>query len=171
MIKDVIGDNNIINCNITRIGPYPIRIMDVGVKLDLSIHDIDLIRFITGQEITEINHNISKVKSTTHEDSATFLCKMTDGTSCTIFNSWLSPFRKRSIEIFTDKNYYDIDLIRLENVKYTLCEGQSFSLDIKSYSGNALQDQLIAFINYIKNGDPHTLCLPREGFRALSYLV
>ena len=38
-------NKRILNCNTVRISPYPKRISDVGVKLDLAIHDIDLIKF------------------------------------------------------------------------------------------------------------------------------
>ena len=33
-----------------RVGPYPARACDVGVVIDLAPHDLDLMRFITGDE-------------------------------------------------------------------------------------------------------------------------
>src|SRR6201988_537603 len=53
-IKRAIKDQHILSIAITRVGPFPPRLANVGVVIDLAVHDIDLIRWFTESEIVEI---------------------------------------------------------------------------------------------------------------------
>ncbi|MBT5924415.1 Gfo/Idh/MocA family oxidoreductase, partial [Candidatus Woesearchaeota archaeon] len=48
-------DNNelgkIFKIDVSRVGPYTKRMNDVGVVVDLAVHDLDIIRYITGSEV------------------------------------------------------------------------------------------------------------------------
>jgi predicted dehydrogenase len=124
--------------------------MDVGVGMDLAIHDIDLARFIT-------ESNIKKTNSVTREGTASYILDM-DQSICSITASWLSPIRERSIKVTTQNAYYDMDLINgtvLENGK------------VIKVSGNALEAELLAFINYIKTDEPGDLALMDDAIKAL----
>src|SRR4029079_2670218 len=46
-IKDAIRHEDILSTAITRVGPFPPRMSNVGVVIDLAVHDIDLIRWFT----------------------------------------------------------------------------------------------------------------------------
>jgi predicted dehydrogenase len=46
-IKRAIKGQNILSIAITRVGPFPPRMSNVGVVIDLAVHDIDLIRWFT----------------------------------------------------------------------------------------------------------------------------
>ena len=46
-IKDAIKGEDILSIAITRVGPFPPRMSNVGVVIDLAVHDIDLIRWFT----------------------------------------------------------------------------------------------------------------------------
>ena len=46
--NDVIGD--IVSASAKRVGPYPPRIKDVGVTIDLAIHDLDVMYYLFGEE-------------------------------------------------------------------------------------------------------------------------
>ena len=162
-------EEKVIHCMITRMSSYPKRITDVGVKLDLGIHDIDLIRLITQSNI-ETCKSLDSTNIGEKEDSAAFMLRMFDGTIATITTSWLTPFRERKFKIITEKSYYEIDLLDLTVNIHTITGDNGYmreSLEVKR--GNALQNQLLAFINYIKTGEYGTLCRLEDGLLALSY--
>src|SRR6266851_1349932 len=46
-IKEAIHGEDILSIAITRVGPFPPRMSNVGVVIDLAVHDIDLIRWLT----------------------------------------------------------------------------------------------------------------------------
>src|SRR5690348_8330881 len=49
-VKRAIKDQDILSIAITRVGPFPPRMSNVGVVIDLAVHDIDLIRWFTDSE-------------------------------------------------------------------------------------------------------------------------
>ena len=170
ILSEELKSQTVINCNITRISPYPSRITDVGIKLDLAIHDIDLLRFITKQEIVSCHCSAVAFKEQ-REDTANFLCKMSGGSTGMIFNSWLSPIKKRNIEILTNQNYYNIDLIRHGHSKYIINGNTTFISNVLNAEGNALENELKSFINYVKTNNITELCTARDAMMALKYVT
>ena len=59
-IKDAIRGEDILSIAITRVGPFPPRMSNVGVVIDLAVHDIDLIRWFTDSEIVEVQPQLSQ---------------------------------------------------------------------------------------------------------------
>ena len=53
-IKDALRGEDILSIAITRVGPFPPRMSNVGVVIDLAVHDIDLIRWFTESDIIEV---------------------------------------------------------------------------------------------------------------------
>src|SRR5260370_39509315 len=50
-IKQAISGEDILSIAITRVGPFPPRMSNVGVVIDLAVHDIYLIRWFTESDI------------------------------------------------------------------------------------------------------------------------
>ncbi|MGB3478329.1 MAG: gfo/Idh/MocA family oxidoreductase, partial [bacterium] len=87
-----IGNSDIISIDVTRVGPFPPRIRDVGVVIDLATHDIDLIRYLTNSGFKKIysltSKNISK-----NENFAILSFEMENGVLTHITTNWLTPFK------------------------------------------------------------------------------
>src|SRR6202051_1218677 len=49
-IKEAIREEDILSIAITRVGPFPPRMSNVGVVIDLAVPDIDLIGWVTGSD-------------------------------------------------------------------------------------------------------------------------
>jgi predicted dehydrogenase len=58
-IKQAIENEDILSIAITRVGPFPPRMSNVGVVIDLAVHDIDLIRWFTDSEIVDVQPQLS----------------------------------------------------------------------------------------------------------------
>ncbi|QVJ03512.1 Gfo/Idh/MocA family oxidoreductase (plasmid) [Nocardiopsis eucommiae] len=86
-----------------RQGPFPARIQDVGVVRDLAIHDIDLIRWLTGDSIHQVSANVGAVSGRGTEDLATVLCRLTHGGLATLDTNWVSPRKERQVTVYTER--------------------------------------------------------------------
>ena len=164
-------DEKIIHIEASRFSGYPTRVTDVGVKLDLSIHDIDLMNLLNKSNIKEC-HSLDSNNVNDNDDDAVFIIKFYDGTLATVRTSWLFPYRERKIKILTSKSYFVVDLLK-KNVEIYTNNEHTDGYNIRSLSVNntdALELQLRAFINYIETGQMSTLCDAEAAGLALSYV-
>jgi len=81
-----------------RIGPPPGRDMGVGVLLDLGIHDIDLIRWVTGDNLQVAGAQFISGIVSPHDDLALVSGNLSSGALCHSEFSWLSPTKERNVE-------------------------------------------------------------------------
>ncbi len=94
-----------------RMGPKNPRVKDVGVVLDLMIHDIDVIVNLldkTDTDIVSISAYGSKVYSD-HEDMATATIEFDDGTIAIITASRITEAKKRTLSISQEGAYIELD--------------------------------------------------------------
>lgn len=87
-----------------RLAPYNDRIRDVGVILDMMIHDIDIVLNLVDEEVVELQALGSKVYSN-HEDVATVIMKFRNGCIAKISASRCTQSKIRTLNI-SDKNAY-----------------------------------------------------------------
>jgi predicted dehydrogenase len=99
----------------TRISPYPFRSTDVGVTLDLMIHDIDLIVALAGEEPAEVRAAGAPVFSPS-EDVANARLEFPSGCIANVTASRVSLKKERKIRIFQDSGYFSLDLLGNEGV-------------------------------------------------------
>jgi UDP-N-acetylglucosamine 3-dehydrogenase len=153
-IKDAIRGEDILSIAITRVGPFPPRMSNVGVVIDLAVHDIDLIRWFTESDIVEVQPQLSSAVAE-REDIALLQFRTASGVLAHINTNWLTPFKARNVTIATRNKYIMGDLLTRQ---VTECFG--FQSD-GSYSmrhlsvGHAepLRAELQAFVGAIRNGN------------------
>ena len=78
-----------------RQGPFPGRIADVGVVLDLATHDIDLTAWIARRRFRTIAAGTAHKSGRAHEDLVAVVGTLTDGTVTNHLVNWLSPLKER----------------------------------------------------------------------------
>jgi predicted dehydrogenase len=153
-IKRAIKDQDILSIAITRVGPFPPRMSNVGVVIDLAVHDIDLIRWFTDSEIVEIQPQTSSAVAE-REDIALLQFRTASGVLAHINTNWLTPFKARTIHIATRDKYLIADLLTLQ---VTECFGfqpdGSYSMRHLSVGyAEPLRSELVAFVNAIRTGE------------------
>ena len=152
-IKRAIKDQDILSIAITRVGPFPPRMSNVGVVIDLGVHDIDLIRWFTESEIVEIQPQMSSAVAE-REDIALLQFRTASGVLAHINTNWLTPFKARNIHIATRDKYVIGDLLTLQ---VTECFGfqpdGSYSMRHLSVGyAEPLRSELLAFVEAIRGG-------------------
>ncbi len=153
-LKRAIQDQSILSIAITRVGPFPPRMSNVGVVIDLAVHDIDLIRWFTDSEIVEIQPQTSSAVAE-REDIALLQFRTASGVLAHINTNWLTPFKARNIHIATRDKYLMADLLTLQ---VTECFGfqpdGSYSMRHLSVGyAEPLRSELVAFINAVRSGE------------------
>ena len=145
----------IASLSITRIGPYPARMAEIGVVLDISVHDIDLVRFLTGEDIagfSAVHHRVRGPK----QDVALMTLQTYSGTVAVLHDSWLSPERRRLLEIATANRLVVADLItRQVTVSFDLkSDGSYCRKAVFVAQEEPLAVELRAFVDAIRRGGP-----------------
>lgn len=103
-----------------RQGPFPGRISDVGVVLDLASHDIDLSSWVVQQDFVTVSARTGHRSGRVHEDLVAAVCTLADGTVTNHLVNWLSPFKEREVVILGERgaliaNTLTSDLSYFEN--------------------------------------------------------
>lgn len=106
-IKNIINEPYLIEIN--RLNPASNRISDVGVVLDLQIHDIDLLLYLTGEKVKRL-HSISKSFGQP-EDVVITQLEFTNGCLANLTTSRVTHNKVRSIGISQKDCYIEGDLM------------------------------------------------------------
>lgn len=91
-----------------RLSPYPNRSTDIGVVLDLMIHDLEIILHLVRSPIETIDAVGVPVLSR-GEDIANARLRFEDGCVANITSSRISPERMRKIRVFQEDAYLSLD--------------------------------------------------------------
>jgi UDP-N-acetylglucosamine 3-dehydrogenase len=150
-IKDAIRSEDILSIAITRVGPFPPRMSNVGVVIDLAVHDIDLIRWFTDSDIIEVQPQLSSAVAE-REDIALLQFRTASGVLAHINTNWLTPFKARTVHVATRKKYVMGDLLTRQ---VTECFGfqpdGSYSMRHLSVGhAEPLRAELMAFVDAIR---------------------
>jgi len=93
---------------VNRLGPYDPRVADIGVVMDLMIHDLDIVLFLVGEEVTRVEAFGAKVLSN-HEDIAKVRLHFKNGCIADLSASRVSLEKYRRIRIFQKDAYLSLD--------------------------------------------------------------
>ncbi len=174
-----------------RLSPFTFRSADIGVVLDLMIHDIDIILYLSKSKVKRIDAVGVNVISD-KEDIANARIQFENGCVANITASRVSFEPMRKIRIFSENSYISLDyqkqeaLIYKKSPKLTLksidteSEGVSTIKDLKNFSfgdllkierikmnnQEPLRKELESFINCIKNGEQPVVS-GEEGIKAI----
>jgi len=171
-LKNEIKSKDIYSIIIHRVGPIPPRINDVGVLTDLAVHDIDLIRFLTDKKISDKNIFKSQKIHGNHEDNALLSFKLENDIIAGILTNWLTPFKKRTIEVACKEAYYEANLMSQDLKEYSSYQINNSYLvrDCFVKKGEPLYNELDCFINYINTGEKANLATIEDSIITLETL-
>lgn len=155
-----------------RIGPYPARGTDVGVVLDLMIHDLDIVARLAGADVERVEAVGIPVLSTT-EDIANARVRFTNGCILNITASRVSLEKLRKIRVFQADAYLSIDLgrgkitvVRREGDPRTGESAKIHAENLELDVSDALLEQTRAFVRAVRGREVPQVT-GEDGYRAL----
>jgi predicted dehydrogenase len=146
-----------------RVRPYdPTRVMDVGVVLDLMIHDIDIVLSLVPGRVVDVGGVGVRVHNS-HEDLAVAHLVMETGCRVTLVASRVSAVKAVEMEITTPDRAIHLDYLReVINVRPFSAEPQRLVMD----GAEPLRAELSHFVACVR-GEERPRVSAEDGARAL----
>ena len=164
-----------------RLGPFPDRVRDVGVVIDLATHDLDMIRYLTGQEAVRMYAETEQKIHSAYEDILIGTVRLADGTIGIVDINWLTPTKIRELTVTGERGMFLVDhltqdLYLYENAETSderwgaisllrgVSEGRMIRYPVHKYE--PLRAELEAFAHAVSTGEP----VPVDGQDGLAAL-
>jgi len=82
-----------------RAGPFPARIRDVGVTIDLATHDADILSWVAGERPNRVYAELAQRIHASHEDLLFGLLRFPSGATGMLDVNWLTPEKRRELTV------------------------------------------------------------------------
>lgn len=92
-----------------RAGPFPARIRDVGVVVDLAPHDVDIMRFLIGENPKRVFAETERRIHTDHEDLLFGLLRFPHSVTGALEINWLTPTKLREVLVLGERGMFRVD--------------------------------------------------------------
>jgi len=164
-----------------RLGPFPARVRDVGVVIDLATHDLDMMRYLTGQEAERVYAETEQEIHSVYEDLLIGTVRLADGAIGVLDINWLTPTKVRELTVTGERgmflvNHLTQDLYFYENAEankerwsaISLLRGVSEGRMIRYpvHKVEPLRTELEAFVRAVVEDEPAPVD-GRDGLMAL----
>jgi predicted dehydrogenase len=148
-----------------RLSPYPNRSTDIGVILDLMIHDLEIILHLVRSSVQNIDAVGIPVLSKS-EDIANARIRFDNGCVANVTSSRISPERMRKIRVFQEDAYLSLDYEKQSGEIYRREAGKITRDKVAIEREEPLKQQLVSFIECATTGrEPRV-----SGFQATAAL-
>ncbi|WP_405310547.1 MULTISPECIES: Gfo/Idh/MocA family oxidoreductase [Methanobrevibacter] len=160
----VIGD--IVSAFAKRVGPLPPRIKDVGVSIDLAIHDLDIMNYLFEEEITQVYGTMnSSFDDSEFEDHAEIMVSFDNESTGIIEVNWLTPYKRRELELTGTAGIISVDYIQQSIEVFG-----KFAQDIEIVHEEPLKGELKSFLNSVVE-EKEPIITGEDGLKALKMVI
>lgn len=135
-----------------RLSPFPNRSMDIGVVLDLMIHDLEVILHLVKSPVVGIDAVGVSVLTPT-EDIANARLRFENGCIANVTASRISPDRMRKIRVFQEDCYLSLDYQQQEGQMYAKVDTGIAKFDVEIEKGEPLMGELQSFVDAVARGE------------------
>jgi predicted dehydrogenase len=118
-----------------RQGPYPGRIGDVGVVMDLATHDIDLTAWVAKQRFRTVAARTAHKSGRTYEDLVAVVGMLSDDTVTSHLVNWLSPLKERVTVITGERGTLVADTLTADLTFYANGSTATIWSDLQQFRG------------------------------------
>ncbi|MCQ2737558.1 MAG: Gfo/Idh/MocA family oxidoreductase [archaeon] len=162
--NDVIGD--LVTISAKRVGPFPPRIKDVGVAIDLAIHDLDVMNFLIDKKVEQVYATMSSIlEKCEFEDHAEIMVNFEEDITGLLEVNWLTPYKRRQIEITGTAGIISVDYIT-----QSIDVNGKFAQDVSIKHEEPLIKELSSFLNAVVE-DTEPEITGEDGLNALKMVL
>lgn len=136
---------------VTRLSPYPARSTDIGVVLDLMIHDLEIILHLVRSPVERVDPVGIAVLSK-GEDIANVRIAFENGCVANVTASRISTEKVRKIRVFQEDAYLSLDYQKQAGKMYRLVDGNIVREKVRVVKGEPLKNELSAFVECAAEG-------------------
>ena len=137
---------------VTRLSPYPHRSIDIGVVLDLMIHDLEIVLHLVRSPVVSIDSVGVPVLSPS-EDIANVRLNFENGCVANLTASRISRDKVRKIRIFQEDAYLSLNYQKQNGYMLRLNDKAIKRHRVKVTKGEPLHRELAAFIDCAQSGN------------------
>ncbi|HEY3602175.1 MAG TPA: Gfo/Idh/MocA family oxidoreductase [Chthoniobacterales bacterium] len=134
-----------------RLSPFPDRSTDIGVVLDLMIHDLEIISHLVRAPVQSIDAVGVPVLSQ-REDIANARIRFENGCVANVTSSRISPERMRKIRVFQEDAYLSLDYQNQSGEIYRKVNGRIERAPVEIEKEEPLKRQLLSFLECAQTG-------------------
>jgi predicted dehydrogenase len=134
-----------------RLSPYPFRSVEIGVVLDLMIHDLEIILHLVSSPVKSIDAVGVPVLSK-REDIANARIRFENGCIANVTASRISPEKMRKIRVFQEDAYLSLDYQAQAGEIYRLVDGQITRESVAMEKEEPLKRELQSFVECARRG-------------------
>jgi UDP-N-acetylglucosamine 3-dehydrogenase len=145
-----------------RVAQWPERIGDVGIVKDTAIHDIDVMRFISGEDPISVYAKMGNMRQGKFEDYAQIMLTFESGKTAFIETNWLTPYKIRSLNVTGSEAIMRLDY----NSQELWIENAAETVQPRNVFKEPLKAELEHFIECIVEKKP-SIITGNDGFKAL----
>jgi len=145
-----------------RVSRWPQRIGDVGVIKDTAIHDIDIMRFIFGEEPIAVYAKAGSLQHERIEDYAQIMLSFPSNRAAFLEANWLTPYKIRKLTITGSEAIISLDYITQE----ITIETQKQTITPRHEWEEPLKIEIQHFVDCILN-DKEPIVSGIDGIKAL----
>ncbi len=145
-IESYIQSPKFIECS--RLGPFVERASDIGVVLDLMIHDIDIILGLIKSPVESIEAVGVKIVSE-HEDTANVRLTFLNNAVCDLIASRVTKKSSRTIKIFQEDSYIHLDYLTQSAILFKKSRNRIKKKKIRIRKQEPLKKELESFVHCV----------------------
>jgi UDP-N-acetylglucosamine 3-dehydrogenase len=148
-----------------RAGPFPARIRDVGVTVDLATHDVDILCAIAGERPCRVSAETARRIHADHEDLLFGLMSFPSGTVAMLDVDWLTPAKRRQLTVVGEEGMFELDYLTqhltfaraTDTTNPRLIGGyaptfEAELVELPVATGEPLAAELAAFVRVVRDG-------------------
>lgn len=130
---------------VTRLSPYPGRSLEIGVVLDVMIHDLEIILHLVRSPVTSVDA-VGVAVLSKGEDIASVRLHFANGCVANVTASRISMEKVRKIRLFQEDAYLSLDYQRQSGKMYRLVDGKITRERVRIIKGEPLMRELRDFV-------------------------